>query len=178
MNIEPLRIEAVKCLQLFRTDDDRGTFVKTFHDSSLQKAGIHFELKESFFSISHKDVIRGMHFHHPPYEHDKIVFCTRGRILDVVLDIRKSSPTYGQCCSEILSAGNNKALFIPKGFAHGFLSLEEESVTFYFVNGEYHAPSDDGIRFDSFGFNWPVETPGLSERDLNFQSLAQFQSPF
>lgn len=178
MNIENTRIEAVKLIHQFRADDQRGSFVKTFHHSSLQTDGIDFELRESFYSISAKDVIRGMHFHHPPYDHDKIVFCTDGAILDVALDLRKNSGTYGQSVSARLSFENNNALFIPKGFAHGFLTLHEKATTFYLVSGEYNKDSDDGVRYDSFGFDWNLVKPMLSERDLSFLPLGEFHSPF
>lgn len=178
MKIEQTHIEAVKIIHQFRAEDHRGVFVKTFHQSSLQLAGIDFEMKESFYSVSHKDVIRGMHFHHLPYEHDKIVFCTQGSILDVALDLRKDANTYGKYVSTELSAENNKALFIPKGFAHGFITLSDDATTFYFVSGEYNQQADDGIRFDSFGFDWGVNNPIVSTRDLAFQTLSEFNSPF
>ena len=88
-------IEGVKLIQQFRADDDRGSFVKSFHRSSFSEAGIEFELAESFYSTSKKNVIRGMHFHNPPFDHAKIVFCTQGSILDVALDLRQASSTYG-----------------------------------------------------------------------------------
>jgi dTDP-4-dehydrorhamnose 3,5-epimerase len=140
--------------------------------------GIQFELRESFYSISKKDVIRGLHFHKPPFDHAKIVFCSKGAILDVALDLRTDSATYGQHVMQELSAENHLAMYIPRGFAHGFLSLEEESQTFYFVDGVYDAASDAGILYRDAGINWPVENPILSERDLSFPSIHQFQSPF
>jgi dTDP-4-dehydrorhamnose 3,5-epimerase len=140
--------------------------------------GIQFELRESFYSISKKDVIRGLHFHKPPFDHAKIVFCSKGAILDVALDLRTDSATYGQHVMQELSAENHLAMYIPRGFAHGFLSLEEESQTFYFVDGVYDAASDTGILYRDAGINWPVENPILSERDLSFPSIHQFQSPF
>ncbi len=178
MHIEQSRIEDVKIITQFRADDHRGSFVKTFHHTSLLNGGIDFHLSESFYSVSQQGVIRGMHFHHPPYDHDKIVFCTQGRILDVAVDLRRQSSTYGQAVSCELSFDNHKALFIPKGFAHGFLTLSDMATTFYFVSGEYQAAADDGIRYDSFGFDWGMPNPILSERDLGFVSLPSFQSPF
>jgi dTDP-4-dehydrorhamnose 3,5-epimerase/CDP-3, 6-dideoxy-D-glycero-D-glycero-4-hexulose-5-epimerase len=178
MKTQDTGIEAVKLIHQFRADDQRGSFVKTFHHSSLKAQGIDFELRESFYSVSVKDVIRGMHFHHPPYDHDKVVFCTEGVILDVALDLRKEAGTYGQCVSAELSFENNQALFIPKGFAHGFLTLSESATTFYLVSGEYNQQADDGVRFDSIAFNWPVKQAIVSERDRLFTSLNEFHSPF
>lgn len=178
MQVEATQIESVKCIRQFRANDERGSFVKTFHHSALLQEGIDFTLRESFYSVSHQDVIRGMHFHHPPFEHDKIVFCTQGSILDVALDLRKGSSTYGKAASCELSFENNQALFIPKGFAHGFLTLSETATTFYLVSGEYEKNADDGIRYDSFGFDWGIVNPILSERDKMFTSLKDFTSPF
>lgn len=176
--VENTSIDVVKIINLFHSSDLRGDFIKSFHHTDFKKSGIDFTLKESFFSISKKNVIRGMHFHSPPFEHDKIVFCTQGSILDVALDLRKNKNTYGQCVSQILSDTNHKALFIPKGFAHGFLALSEMATTFYFVSGEYHANADSGVRFDSFDFDWKVEKPILSPRDLQFESFKNLNSPF
>ncbi len=179
MSVEDTNITGVKLIHQFRHDDERGAFVKPFHDTDFKANGIDFVLKESFYSTSVKNVIRGMHFHAPPYAHSKIVFCTAGCVLDVALDLRKDSPTYGQYATAELSFTNHLALYIPAGFAHGFLSLTEESTLFYFVSGEYNKEADGGLRYDSFGLNWPVtDDPILSQRDLEFPALADFESPF
>jgi dTDP-4-dehydrorhamnose 3,5-epimerase len=158
--------------------DARGVFVKTFHDTSLQQAGINFTLKESYFSTSKKDVIRGMHFQTPPHHHAKIVFCPFGVILDVIVDLRKGSPTYGQHFAQELSAANHLAYYIPEGFAHGFKSLSEDAITYYLVSSEYSKEHDTGLHYDSIGFDWGVANPIISERDLSFPSLQDFDSPF
>ena len=160
------------------THDARGSFVKTFHDSTLASEGIDFTLQESYFSFSKKDVIRGMHFQLPPHHHSKIVFCPVGAILDVVVDLRKDSPTYGRYFAHELSAKNNRAFYIPKGFAHGFKSLTEDAMTYYLVSSEYNRHHDTGVRYDSIGFDWEVKDPILSERDLSFQRLDEFESGF
>ena len=158
--------------------DDRGSFVKTFHETTLAEHGIQFQLKESYFSLSKKDVIRGMHFQTPPHHHAKIVFCPQGAILDVIVDLRKQSPTYGQYFAQELSAENHKAYYIPEGFAHGFKSLTDNAITYYLVSSEYSQEHDTGILYNSFGFNWGVENPVISVRDLSFIALADFDSPF
>lgn len=178
LKIEETKLAEVKIIHQFHAEDHRGEFVKPFHYTNLKMLGIDFTMKESFYSISKKNVIRGMHFHAPPFEHEKIVFCTSGAILDVALDLRKEAGTYGQYVTQILSHENAKALLIPKGFAHGFLALTEDATTFYFISGEYHAPSDGGVLFDSFGFEWPVSDPIISERDTQFETLNNFISPF
>lgn len=158
--------------------DNRGLFVKTFHDTTLRAAGIHFELKESYFSISKKDVIRGMHFQTPPYHHSKIVFCPQGAIHDVIVDLRKDSATYGQHFAHELSQKNHKALYIPEGFAHGFKALTDDAMTYYLVSSEHNKAHDTGIRYDSLGIDWRLNEPVISERDLSFEPFIGFHSPF
>jgi dTDP-4-dehydrorhamnose 3,5-epimerase and related enzymes len=169
-------IPDVKWLNFFRASDNRGTFVKTFAMDSLKAQGVYFELKESFYSHSVQHVIRGLHFHAPPFDHDKIVFCIHGEIVDLALDIRAHSSTYGEYVSGILSGDNYKAMYIPKGFAHGFKTLSAQATVYYLVSGEHHADSDKGIRYDSIGFDWQVEHPILSDRDLSVGNMARFSN--
>ena len=171
-------VQELRVIDLPAFVDVRGSFVKTFNDTLFQSLGIHFNLKESYFSVSAKDVIRGMHFQLPPHQHAKIVFCPVGAILDVALDLRKHSPTYGQCFSQILSAENHKAFYIPEGFAHGFKALTNDALTYYLVSSEYDKESDAGIAFNSFGFEWDCASPIMSDRDKNFIALQDFKSPF
>lgn len=171
-------LNQARVLTLPHFTDERGVFVKTFQDSLLQEQGIDFKLKESYFSVSKKDVVRGMHFQLPPHQHSKIVFCPQGTILDVIVDLRRNSPTYGQWAVQELSADNHKAFYIPEGFAHGFKSLTDDAITYYLVSSEYDKAHDTGIRYDSIGFDWQVSSPVLSARDLSFVTLADFRSPF
>lgn len=159
-------------------DDARGSFIKTFHATTLLDKNIEFVLRESYFSLSKKDVIRGMHFQLPPHHHSKIVFCPQGAILDVIVDLRKGSATYGLYYAQELSAANHKAYYIPEGFAHGFKSLTDDAITYYLVSSEYSQQHDTGIRYDSIGFDWGVADPIISARDLSFPSLQDFESPF
>lgn len=175
MNSEPVNPQV---LTLPAFTDSRGLFVKTFHEATLAKLGIHFGLRESYFSVSKKDVIRGMHFQLPPHQHSKIVLCPQGAILDVIVDLRKDSPTYRQFQTQELSAENHKAFYIPEGFAHGFKALTEDAITYYFVTSEYSQAHDTGIRYDSIGYDWEVAGPVLSDRDLSFVALHDFASPF
>lgn len=175
---QPLPLAGAFLIDMPSFFDARGSFVKTFHDTMLQGSGINFGLKESYFSISNKDVIRGMHFQLPPHQHAKIVFCPQGAILDVIVDLRKGSATHGQHYAQELSAENHKAYYIPEGFAHGFKSLTDNAITYYLVSSEYHQASDTGIRYDSIGFDWQLSQPVISDRDLSFATLAAFDSPF
>jgi dTDP-4-dehydrorhamnose 3,5-epimerase len=178
MHIQPTSIPGALFLSLPAFADDRGLFVKTFHASTLLDAGIHFPLAESYFSFSKKGVIRGMHFQTPPHAHAKIVFCPVGAIRDVVLDLRKSSPTYGQHLSQELSSENHLALYIPVGCAHGFTALTEGAMTYYLVSSEHSREHDAGVRWDSFGMEWGIGTPITSARDAAFPTFADFGSPF
>ena len=112
-----------------------------------------------------------MHFQLPPYEHAKLVYVTDGEILDVTIDIRKESSTFGRYFSTILSSSNAKSLYMSKGFAHGFLTLSESATVVYQTTTVHSPEHDAGIRFDSFGFDWPVKNPLLSVRDLSFKKL-------
>lgn len=154
--------------------DTRGEFVKTIHDDVFRSHGLDYLFVENYFSVSHKNVIRGMHFQNQPHDHAKLVYAVTGRTLDVVLDIRKSSPTYGEYYSVKLSAEKRNAIYIGKGFAHGFLSLEDNSLVEYHTTTAQNKAAEAGIKWDSFGFEWNVENPIISERDQafgNFQNL-------
>ncbi len=152
--------------------------MKTFHIERVSEVGFRFELREEFYSISHREVIRGMHFQVPPHQHQKIVYCSSGAILDVLVDLRSAELTYGKTLSFELSADNGVVLWIPPGIAHGFLSREDQTCVVYKTDCEYAPESDAGIRWDSFGFEWGQVAPVMSPRDQSFPSLAEFESPF
>ena len=175
---ESLPLQDALLIRLPAFSDNRGIFIKTFQEHFFEALNINFELKESYFSLSAKDVIRGMHFQTPPYHHSKIVFCPSGSILDVIVDLRKNSDSYGQYYSTVLSEENHLAYYIPEGFAHGFKALTDNAMTYYLVSSEHNKEHDTGIRFDSFGMDWQCSQPILSDRDLTFQSLENFESPF
>lgn len=178
MNIINTPIDGLKILEPKVFQDLRGRFVKTFNNDFFKENGLNIEIKESYYSISHKDVIRGMHFQIPPYDHIKLVYVANGAIIDVVLDIRKGSPTYKKFFKIELSADNGKVLIISKGLAHGFKSLQDNTNVTYMQTTCYSQEYDRGIRFDSFGFDWQIENPKVSDRDLSFQTLDEFDSPF
>ena len=131
MKIINTAIKGLKILEPRIFEDSRGKFIKTFTNDFFQENGLDIDIKETYYSISHKDVIRGMHFQTPPYEHIKLVYVPAGKIMDVVLDIRKNSPTFGGFFSCELSSDNGKVLIIPKGLAHGFKSLEDNTNVTY-----------------------------------------------
>lgn len=180
MNIEPTALEGVYVINNFVAQDERGTFVKTFNKHNFDNEGLNFEIRESYFSISQKDVIRGMHFQLPPSDHEKLVYVPVGSIIDVVVDLRKNSLSYKKFISVELSAANRKSIYIPKGLAHGFKSMEDNTITVYNVATEYDSNSDQGIKFDSFGFDWQTNTVIMSSRDKEFMTLDRFceNNPF
>ncbi len=158
--------------------DDRGLFVKTFHAPSFAAAGLTFDTREEFYSLSRRGVLRGMHFQIPPHAHAKLVTCLRGRILDVVVDLRRGSPTYRQSWSMELGEESRPVLHVPVGLAHGFLALSEEALVHYRTSTEHNPEHDRGIRWDSFGFAWPEPQPLVSPRDAAFPALADFSTQF
>ena len=180
MNIERTILEGVFIINNFNASDDRGLFVKTFNKNLFLELNLNFEIKESYFSVSKKNVIRGMHFQLPPFDHEKLVFVPKGSIIDVVVDLRKNSSTYKKYISVELSDKNKKSIFIPKGLAHGFKSLEDNTITVYNVASEYNPKADAGIFYKSFGFDWEVEEPTISQRDAEFIGLNSFceNNPF
>lgn len=165
-------------LQSFRHVDQRGEFVKTFNADAYLAMGLSFEPKEIVFSVSNRNVIRGMHFQTPPADHQKLVGCSAGAIVDVVVDLRSDSPTFRRHAAFDLSEENRHALLVPKGFAHGFLALEDRSVVSYATDTVHDPTRDSGIRWDSFNYRWPVEHPVISDKDLGLPPLIDYLSPF
>jgi len=158
--------------------DPRGVFVKTFHRDVFKQLGLATEWAEQYYSISEPGVVRGIHFQRPPDDHAKLVYCIAGSVLDIVLDLRMGSPTYGKHIRIELNARLGNMLYIPSGLAHGFCTYDDTATLVYNVTSVYEPSSDSGIRWDSAGIEWPCATPKLSERDRNFPTLAEFISPF
>ena len=178
MELIPTDLPGLNLIRPKIFQDTRGTFVKTFHRDVFCRLGLDFEPREEFFSTSARNVLRGMHFQLPPAAHAKLVYCITGRVLDVVLDLRKSAPTFGRSVARELNAKSREMFFIPVGFAHGFLALED-GATMVYLTSTVHSPAHDaGVRWDSFGFDWPVKNPVMSERDQKFPALRDFNSPF
>lgn len=178
MQIHASLINGVQLMDFDLFQDARGDFVKIFHVKDFLVNGIDLCAAELFYSRSKRNVIRGMHFQSPPDDHAKLVTVFSGRVLDVVLDIRRSSSTYGGCASFELSRERPQAVFIPRGCAHGFLSLTDDAGMIYMTTSVHESLSDQGIRWDSFGFEWPVMYPDLSERDKALPPLQLFNTPF
>jgi dTDP-4-dehydrorhamnose 3,5-epimerase len=157
--------------------DSRGYFMESFSKRSLHDAGIKLNFVQDNQSSSTKGVLRGLHFQRPPFAQTKLVRVLRGLILDVVVDIRKSEPTFGKNFSIELSAENKKQLLIPKGFAHGFIVLSEEAEVFYKVDQYYNAQADAGLLFNdpTLKIDWrlPSQEFILSEKDKKHPLLSE-----
>lgn len=177
MKIAELNIPGVFLIDNFNSYDDRGVFVKTFSIDFYKTSNISFVPKEIYYSVSNKDVVRGMHFQLPPMEHAKLIFLTSGEVVDVVLDLRRKSPTYGKFLSVNLSAHRN-SIYIPAGCAHGFKALMDNSIMIYNQTTCYSKEHDMGILWNTFGFDWEIDNPILSDRDKSFASFSNFSTPF
>lgn len=178
MEIIKTAFEGLLVLQTVNFQDNRGYFQKLFNFNFFKEHDLDCDFKEFYYSVSNKHVIRGMHFQTPPADHTKVVYVSKGRIRDVVVDLRKSQPTYGKCFTIELNANDGKYLYIPKGFAHGFCSLEDGSICNYAQTSCYNRDNDCGIDSQSIDFDWHVESPILSDRDLTFPKFSEFDSPF
>lgn len=178
MEIIKTKFEGLYILQTINFQDNRGGFQKLFNFDFFRENGLDCDFKEFYYSVNKKGVRRGMHFQVPPHDHTKVVYVSKGCILDVCIDIRKSSETYMKCFSIFLDDKKAQYLYIPKGFAHGFLSLEEDSIVNYAQTSCYNKECDCGILQDSIDFDWGVENFITSGRDLTFPKLTDFDSPF
>ena len=170
--------EGLFILETNNFQDERGGFQKLFNYDFYVKNGLDTDFKEFYYSVNKKGVRRGMHFQIPPHDHTKVVYVSYGRILDVVVDIRKSSKTYGKCFSIELDDKKAQYLYIPKGFAHGFLSLQDNTIVNYAQTSCYNKECDCGIDPNSIDFNWKTQNPIMSGRDLTFPALRDFETPF
>lgn len=155
--------------------DHRGEFIKTFHSEIFEKNGLRTDFKENFFSISKKNVIRGMHFQTGVDSHDKLIYVTSGKILDVVVNINSKSRDFGKYFVTEINSNNPRAIYISRDYAHGFLTLSEIATVIYSTTSVHNPKADFGIHWNSFGFEWPVKDPILSDRDKSFIQLDNFK---
>lgn len=183
MRISPQAIPDVLLIEPARHGDARGFFSEVWKRSALAAAGLAADFVQDNHSLSRDaGVLRGLHFQRPPHAQGKLVRVARGRILDVVVDIREGSPSFGRHVTAELSAANWRQIWVPRGFAHGFLTLEPDTEVLYKVDAEYHAASDGGIAWDdpALGIPWPLPPGGpiLSEKDRAAPRLAAARPVF
>lgn len=161
--------------------DDRGEFFEAFNQIEFEKIfGKKINFVQDNISQSKKGVLRGLHFQNPPFAQAKLVRVIRGSVLDVAVDLRKDSPTYGQHQKIILSGNNYVNFFIPRGFAHGFVTLEEGTIFTYKCDNSYNRESEESLIWNDkdLGINWEINQPLLSPKDEVAGSFSEFKSPF
>jgi dTDP-4-dehydrorhamnose 3,5-epimerase len=164
-----------------RFEDKRGFFMETYKKTAFEKVGIKISFIQDNQSGSKKDVLRGLHYQIPPMEQAKLIRCIRGEIFDVAVDIRKTSPYYGKWVGEYISEENKKMLFIPSGFAHGYLVLSKQAEIVYKVSKEYSKDHERGISWKdpSIKIKWPITgNPILSEKDKQLPLLKEAEKGF
>lgn len=180
LSFEKTPIEGLTLITSFAAPDDRGRYEKFFEGRAFAEHGIVLGIKEVSASVSKKGVIRGLHFQYRNAQ-AKLVHCTAGAIFDVAVDLRKDSPTFGKWAGYELSAGNGRALYIPRGFAHGFSALAENSRLEYYSDNYYYPEYDGGIIWNDpeIGVEWPEEilksTVIVSAKDSALESFAEFK---
>ena len=178
MQINKTKIPGCFNINLYKMEDDRGAFVKTFNEDLFKQFGFETNFVEEYYSYSIQRVIRGLHFQIPPMDHTKLVYCAYGELMDAVVDLRIGSPTYRSYEVVELNSKKGNLLYIPPGLAHGFAVLSKEAVVVYNVTSAYSSEYDKGILWNSAGITWPYKEPIVSERDKMFKPLDEFDSPF
>jgi dTDP-4-dehydrorhamnose 3,5-epimerase len=177
-------VASVQLISPRRFGDDRGWFTETYNSEKYARIGLDVQFRQDNHSYSRSPwVLRGLHFQTPPHGQDKLVRCIRGRIWDVAVDVRRGSPTHGRWVAAELSADNGRQLFVPVGFAHGFLTLEPDTEVEYKVSALYAPECDGGLIWNDPTLNvaWPLgdgAAPVLSDKDTRLPTLADFDSPF
>ena len=182
MKVTETKLPGVLLLEPRRFGDERGFFAESWNRKTFLDLGLDIDFVQDNHSVSAAvGTVRGLHFQAPPHAQDKLVRCGRGRFVDVAVDARKGSPTYGQWVACELSFENGLQLLVPKGFLHGFVTRAPDTEIIYKCS-DYYAPACDGaVRYDDpdLGIDWGLDgAPVLSEKDANAQSFAAFDSPF
>jgi len=178
--LSSLPISGLKLIQPNIYSDVRGYFFESYNSETFLSLGIDDVFFQDNQSCSNKNVIRGLHFQVPPFEQAKLVRVIKGAVLDVAVDLRKKSTTYGQYFSVLLSAENHLQLYIPSGFAHGFAALEDDTFFAYKCSNVYHKDSERSILYNDkdLNINWNVANPIVTEKDLQAICFKDFISPF
>lgn len=171
MNFKETSLKDAFVIELQKREDERGFFARTFCRDEFAAHGLNTEYPQCNMSLSKdKFTLRGFHYQIDGAEEAKVVRCIRGALLDVIIDVRKGSPSYGQHLAVELTADNYVALYVPEGFAHSFITLEENTEAFYMVSAMYSPGKERGIRWNdpAFGVRWPTDRPIVSEKDANW----------
>jgi len=179
MNIEETFIKDLLVITPDVFEDDRGYFLESYSKHKLEKK-LDVDFVQDNESSSKKGVLRGLHFQKPPFAQGKLVRVIRGSVLDVAVDLRKESSTYGKYYSHILTAKNKVQLYIPEGFAHGFLVLENDTIFSYKCTNYYNAASEISLAWNDPAINieWQTNQPTISKKDQNGLAFSEYKSPF
>ena len=180
MNFKTFAIDGLLLIEPKIFQDDRGYFYETYNNEVFIKNGVDVNFLQDNESLSSKGVLRGLHFQNPPYEQGKLIRVGSGSILDVAVDIRKESKTYGKYETVILSEKNKLMFWVPPGFAHGFLSLEENTKLLYKCTNVYNKQAESGIIWDDKELNidWNYVNPSVSEKDKELSDFNSFVNLF
>jgi len=174
MKFKETKIKGLYVIELDLISDKRGFFARNFCRDEFLKEGINFNIVQSNISFNKtKGTLRGMHFQNEPKAEDKIIQCLRGAIYDVAVDLRKDSPTYGQWVGEELTEENKHMFLAPKGLAHGFQTLADNTLLQYFISEFYYPEYASGVSWDDplLKISWPIKNPILSEKDKNWPPI-------
>jgi|TARA_B110000902_G_scaffold44451_1_gene49727 dTDP-4-dehydrorhamnose 3,5-epimerase len=180
MKVITTDIEGLLIIEPAVFGDERGYFYESFRSDVLQKYGLKLDFVQDNQSYSHKGILRGLHFQKDPYAQGKLVRVINGAVLDVAVDIRKQSKTYGKHVSVRLDGDNKRMLYVPPGFAHGFVTLEDNTLFLYKCTNYYHKESEGSVKWDSpeLGIDWGIDNPVLSSKDIDAPLFSEFISPF
>ena len=181
MEVKKTKINGVFLIKPQVFKDNRGHFFESFNSKKFNEAtSLDVQFVQDNQSLSSKNVLRGLHFQHPPFAQAKLVSVIKGEVLDVVVDIRKESDTYGEYIAENLNEENHHQLFIPEGMAHGFLTLKDDTIFSYKCSNYYYKGSEDGIIWNdsNLKIDWKIKNPLVSEKDQLAQNFTSFVSPF
>jgi len=176
--VRELMIPGAYELQPVINSDQRGCLIKSFDAPTYAAFGLTTHFAESYYSVSRHGVLRGLHFQCPPHDFVKVVYCISGTVMDAILDLRHSSPTYGKYVITTLSSQQANLLYIPPGLAHGFYVMSDEAVTGYLTTKPYAPPADSGVLWNSAGIPWPDDHPIISARDGQLLPLAELGDIF
>ena len=167
-----------KLIETPKFEDNRGFFYKTYNYEEFKEISLNFKPKEQFFSVSNENVLRGMHFQTKGYAHEKLVTCLSGKVLDVIVDLRTNSKYFKNVISIELDSANPYSLYIPIGFAHGFVSFKNNTLMQYLTSSVYNQNFDAGVHWKSINFKWPNQEYLVSERDMNHPNIEDLKCEF
>lgn len=174
MKFEPLPLAGAFLVTMERHKDARGAFARAFCKTEFKAHGMDIDVMQANISVNNTaGIVRGLHFQRPPHEEIKLVRCIRGAVFDVIVDMRRDSPTFGQWFGAELDEDNGLMMVVPQGFAHGYQALSDNATVFYMVSADYAREAEGGIRYDDPGLaiRWPLPVTNVSDKDMKWPTL-------